>query len=333
MSGPFVDEDTAALLTEMAQAFAGAPADPTVEERRAGLAYVADLYGPVTSSEALSAMTVEDIMIAGPGGRLPLRLYYPPRTAQGRSQVRPAVVVHIHGGGWVLGDPDSYGKVCAAYCAAGGFILIDVNYRRAPEHVFPAAIDDCVAALDWAAKNARRLGGDPSRLIVTGDSAGGNLAAAACLKTKARLALQVLVYPVISARASADYKSRGALGDGRYFLREFDIKRAETEYLPDPSYGEEMMASPIVAPVERLRRVPPALIITASLDPLRDEAIAYAARLEAAGVNVRHEEAQGTIHGFVLFAGWIAAGRKAIDTIARAVAEAVPVRQSGWFGG
>jgi len=325
MATPFITEDTQALLDEMFASFADAPTDPTVSERREGLAYLADLYGPSFTDDEKASLHVENRLINGPNGPIALRIYVPraPKT-------KPPVMLHIHGGGWVLGDPDAYAKVCMAYCLAANCILVDVDYRRSPENKFPAGLDDCVAALDWVAKNARKLGGDPNRLMITGDSAGGNLAAATCLKSTVKLALQILVYPVISARAKADYKSRKTLGGGQFFLREFDIKRAETEYFTSPDLGELPFASPIVAPLKMLQKVPPALIITASLDPLRDEAIAYGARLEAAGVRVQHEEAFGTIHGFILFGGRIAQSRDALRTIGQAVNAAKPRAHGLW---
>jgi len=318
-----VDTDTAALLDELAR-FPVPETEPTVDERRAALAFLADLWGPGLDSGPASAgkeglrggsLRIDSLAIPGPSGPIPLRLYLP----EPPQRTRPPVVVHLHGGGWVLGDPDSYARVCRAYARASGCILVDVDYRRAPEHPFPAAINDCIAACDWVGRQARRLGGDPSRIILTGDSAGGNLAAATCLKTRTKLALQILVYPVIDARPDAVYASRQSLGGGDFFLREFDIKRAEREYLTPVSEGYKPLASPIAAPLKTLKRTPPTLILTAGFDPLRDEAIAYAARLDAAGVRVRHEEVAGTVHGFVLFAGRIEAGRKAIERIAHAI--------------
>jgi acetyl esterase len=227
--------------------------------------------------------------------------------------------LHIHGGGWVIGDPDGYERVCRAYCDAGRCVVVDVHYRRAPENKYPAALEDCEAALSWAAANAADLGADPRRVVVTGDSAGGNLAAALCQRTTSPVALQVLVYPVISAQARADFPSRAELGDGRFFLRDADIRRAETEYLSDPREGEEPGASPILARQDVLARLPPTLIVTAGLDPLRDEAKAYADRLAAAGVAVDYVCVEGTIHAFVLFAGCIGKGAAVVADIGRRI--------------
>jgi acetyl esterase len=260
---------------------------------------------------------IRETRIPGPGGPIPLRIYRPEGTADGP---RP-LVLHLHGGGWALGGPAAYERVCRAYCAQSGCIVVDVDYRRAPEHKFPAALKDCEAALDWMAANAEALGGDASRLVVTGDSAGGALAASVCLRTHHRLALQVLVYPVMTAEPRADLASRRELGDGRFFLREFDIRRAEREYLADPAQGDDPAVSPLAAGDAALRGQPPTLFVVAGLDPLRDEAELYARRLRAQGVAVEFVQVEGVIHAFVLFAGAFQKGRDAIALIASRIRE------------
>lgn len=317
-----LDDDAAALLARMGADFADAPADPTVAERRLALLTMARAYGP----EAAPVSSTHDRVIQAPGRPIRLRIYKP--VANGR---RPPVILHIHGGGWVLGDPDAYERVCRAYCAAAGAVVVDVDYRRAPEDKYPAALKDCEAALDWIHAHARDLGVDPARIVVTGDSAGGNLAAALCQRTRVPVALQVLVYPVMSASPTAAFGSRAELGDGSFFLREFDIRRAETEYLARPEDGDQVGASPLLASPGVLAGVAPALIITAGLDPLVDEGAAYAELLRQAGVPVDYACYDGTIHGFVLFAGALAKGRAAIDRIGAAV-RALPARRRSLLG-
>jgi len=319
---PWVEPDTAALLAAMATDFAGAPADPTVEQRRQGLAAAGVLYGP----EPVEVGRIEDRTAPGPHGPVSVRIYWPKGADVGR--LRP-LVLHIHGGGWVLGDPDSYERIARAYCAAGDCVLVDVNYRRAPEHKYPMALNDCLAALAWAAANARALGADPARIVVTGDSAGGHLAAGVCQQTSIPVALQILVYPVMTASADPRMASRKALGDGRYFLREFDILRAETEYFEPSAEREEAPASPLLAPQEILSVQPPTLVITAGLDPLCDEGAAYARALRRAGVAAREWRVKGTIHAFVLFAGRIGAGRQVIAEIGRRIRRVRPGRSPG----
>jgi acetyl esterase len=308
MADLYVEPHTAALLARMGEDFAGGPADPSVDERRQGLAIAADLYGPPLAPVA----RVEDRLAANARAIVPVRLYWPLEPAA----ARPPVLLHIHGGGWVLGGPQAYERVARAYAEASGCLVVDVDYRRAPEHRHPVALDDCLAALDWIAREADGLGADGGRIFVTGDSAGGHLAALIAQRTAVPLLGQVLIYPVATASAHAQFESRQALGDGRWFLRAFDIERAEREYFADGDLSRETAGgSPLLASGALLARTPPALIITASLDPLRDEGEAYAQALSAAGVDVTFECVAGTIHGFVLFAGAIPLGRSTIQTV------------------
>lgn len=300
------DGPTSALLERIGRDLGTLHAADTIDNRRAALRLMAELYGP----EPAPVGRIEQRKVPSPAGGIRLRIYHP-ETAVTTSPL----LLHLHGGGWALGDFATYERVCRAYCRAANAIVVDVEYRRAPEHKYPAAHRDCEAALDWLAAHAAELGGDPARIVVTGDSAGGNLAASLCLHTRVPVWKQVLVYPVLSASASANYPSRAEFGDGRFFLGEAAIKRAETEYLSSLDDGEETRASPLLATTASLSRLPPSYIIAAGLDPLRDEAAAYAKRLRRAGVEVKEEVVEGTIHAFVLFAGAIPAGRAAIESI------------------
>lgn len=305
-----LDAESRLVLERMAADLADFPPEPTIENRRALIREMAAAYGPAPAAVA----RIENLAIPTDAGNVPLRIYWP----QAPSAPTP-LLLHIHGGGWSIGDPDAYEGVCRAYCEAGGCIVVDVHYRRAPEHKYPAALEDCEAALEWAARNAASLGADPSLIIVTGDSAGGNLAAALCQRTQIPLALQILVYPVMSARADAQFASRSEFGDGQFFLRESDIKNAESEYLSSSRDGEESGASPLLASDDVLKRLPQTLIVTAELDPLRDEGEAYAQRLRACGVTTTYECVEGVIHAFVLFAGMIGKGRGTIARIGDAI--------------
>lgn len=300
------DRDTAALLERMPQDLAAFPADPDIDERRAMLRFMAEAYGPAPAPVAAIGQATAD----GPNGPVPLRVYRPVTDKQALP-----VLLNIHGGGWALGDPTAYERVCRAYCEAGECVVVDVDYRRAPEHKHPAALLDCAAALAWTASNAADLGGDPRRIVVTGDSAGGNLAAALCQMTDVPVALQILVYPVVDASAGADYRSRDRLGDGRFFLAKEVIKRAEREYLASPLHGDDPRVSPILADDATLRRLPPTYVVVAGLDPLLDEGVRYAERLKQAGVDATLVTVERTIHGFILFAGAIEKGRSTIGLI------------------
>tara|TARA_R110002051_G_scaffold124928_1_gene198322 strand:- start:787 stop:1809 length:1023 start_codon:yes stop_codon:yes gene_type:complete len=331
VAGRDIDPDTAAFLERMVRDAAGAPADPTLAQRREGLKAAVAAYGP----DPVSVAGIEDRHIKGPDGPVAIRIYQPPRPEG--SKARVPLLLHIHGGGWALGDPDGYAPVVRNYCVAGGCVVVDVDYRRAPEHKHPAALRDCLAALAWARRNARKLGADASRIVVTGDSAGGYLAAGVCQQTPVPVALQVLVYPVTSASRKTNFVSRRELGDGRYFLREFDILRAEREYFRTGQNRERAPASPLLASARVLRGQPRTLVVTATLDPLKDEGNAYAAALIAAGVDCELMQVEGTIHGFVLFAGQIAAGRALITEIGRQIRSLEPVTRHPlrqfWLGG
>jgi acetyl esterase len=259
---------------------------------------------------------VEDRRIPSPGGGLAIRLYVP--RALGPHDILP-VVVHYHGAGWVAGDLDTHDAVARYYARHVDAIVVAVDYRLAPEHPFPAAVDDAYTAALWAADHAREFSGDASRLAVTGDSAGGNLAAVVCQLARdrgtPRVAYQALLYPAVDFDPGGAYPSRQAFGGGEYFLSVADMDWFRARYLPEP--GEQVKdprASPLVA--ADLRGLPPALIVLAGHDPLRDEGQAYADRLSAAGVPVECRCFEGTVHAFVSFAAMIPAANEALAFVA-----------------
>jgi acetyl esterase len=239
------------------------------------------------------AVEVVDRSIEGPdGGEIPLRIYTP----SGGGDALPVLVL-FHGGGFIAGSPDSHDGGARELCALARAIVVSVDYRLAPEHKFPAAAEDCHAALLWTAAHAAEFGGDATRLAITGDSAGGNLAAAVALMNRdrggPRLALQALVYPVIDpacATASAMDNAEG------YLLTTASMKWMWSLYVNDALDYENPYAAPIAA--SSLAGLPPALVITAEFDPLRDEGEAYGRALEAAGVPVTISRYDGMIHGF-----------------------------------
>jgi acetyl esterase len=239
---------------------------------------------------------VEDRAIPGPDGDIPIRIYWPDVA----SGARAPGVVFFHGGGWVICDLDSHDGTCRRIANAVGAVVVSVDYRLAPEHPYPAAADDAYAATAWTAEHADELGIDTQRLAVAGDSAGGNLSAAVALMARDKggpsLALQAMVYPVIDNSASANSypsKTDNAVG---YFLTTAQMDWYRGQYLHDDAHGDEPYCSPLHA--ETLEGLPPAIILTAEMDPLRDEAEHYGALLDAAGVPVLVHRVPGMFHGF-----------------------------------
>jgi len=266
-----------------------APQPPAA--RRESLRALAEM-----ADDGSAAAHATDEGFDGPAGVVPVRLYVP---GGGGQQALPALVF-FHGGGWVAGDLDTHDGFCRRLCAASGWRVIAVDYRRAPEHRFPAALDDALAALRWAAANAAALGIDPARLAVGGDSVGAGLAAAAALAARdgdgPKLALQLLVCPILDVGRSGG--SRDAFAEG-YFISRAAFARDMADYAPDVA-ADDPRLSPLRA--ASLAGLPPALIHTAEFDPFRDEGEAYAARLASAGVPVRAHRHDGMIHYFYALA-------------------------------
>ena len=248
-------------------------------------------------------MSVGALSIPGPAGPIPARLYRPDVPGP-----RP-LVVFFHGGGWVLGDLDTHDGGCRFLARESGANVLAVDYRLAPEHRFPAAVEDAFAALRWAMENTARLEADPARIAVAGDSAGGNLAAVVA-QLAARAggpgpAVQLLIYPVTDL--STKHPSYHFFSEG-FLLNEADMDWFKGHYLPWPAAALDPKASPLLA--VDLAGLPPAIVLTAGFDPLRDEGEAYAARLEAAGVRVHLRRAEGQVHGFFNLANMLPRARE-----------------------
>lgn len=261
---------------------------------------------------------VTDRVIPGPGGDIPVRVYEPDGDA---TSPRPGLV-YFHGGGWVIGSVETHDATVRHLVRGSGVVAVSVEYRLAPEHPFPAALDDCLAAVRWVADNAGGLGIDPARLAVGGDSAGGNLAAVACQQLRdggPRLAFQLLVYPVTDATLTHPSIDENAEG---YFLTKESMLWFREHYLGDGDRTDPRV-SPLRAPAEALAGLPPALVITAAFDPLRDEGEAYAERLRAAGVEATASRYDGVIHGFFSMSDMIPEGKAAIDEACAALRTAL----------
>jgi len=263
----------------------------------------AALFGPVDEVES-----VEDLDAAG----VPVRVFRP------GSEASAPAVVYLHGGGWVIGGLESHQPLCQTLAARSGCAVIAVDYRRAPEHPYPAAIEDAWAVVRWAAERF-------SPLAVAGDSAGGQLAASAALRARdngVRLALQVLVYPATDHPGSA--AAYGTVGEGTTLNGE-QMWWFWSQYLVDETRAGDPDCSPLRAP--DVSALPPALILTAEYDPLHAEGEAYGARLREAGVAVTVQQYEALVHGFIRMPGVLDRASDAIDEVAAAIAAAlIPAR-------
>ena len=260
---------------------------------------------------------VDDRLIPGPEGDVPVRVYTP-HAAVGQAH---GVLVWFHGGGWVIGDLETADATCRALANRAGCVVVSVDYRLAPEHQAPAALDDCLAALVWTVENFELLGVDASKVAVGGDSAGGNLAALVCQRVRDEFGpdidFQLLVYPVTDLTLS--HPSMDENADG-YFLTKVGMAWFVEHYVGD---GDPKDASVSPLHAANLSGLPPALVITAEYDPLRDEGEAYAARLREAGVPTQQVRYDGQIHGFVGMATMLDDGRAALDLAGAALRAAL----------
>jgi acetyl esterase len=293
-----LNEQIAGLVQSMGQAGDAPPMDQqTPEEARAGYRALAAMFGPSPSVDE-----VTDRVIPGPAGDIPVRIYSP------EGDGPHAVLLFFHGGGWVIGDLDTHDRECRVLCNDAGVVVVAVDYRLAPEHPFPAGHDDCLAALRWLHANAGTLGGDPSRMAVAGDSAGGNLAAYIALAARDEgivLRLQVLIYPATDLRGHDPAwtgERYGSLEENREgpFLTLDSIRYFSNHLTGGKGIGamaSDWRLSPMLAEIHP--NLAPAYIATCEFDPIRDEGNAYAAKLTEAGISVQHKEWKG--HPHVLF--------------------------------
>jgi len=300
MATPTLHPDAEKLL-DLIEA-AGRPPFETLSPEEARQAYSASRAALELPPEDVAE--VRDLSIPGPGGPLALRLYRGAGTSD--AAALPALL-YLHGGGWVLGGLDSHDGVCRRLANLAACRVVAADYRLAPEHRFPAAVDDAAAALSWMAANAAALGIDPSRLAVGGDSAGGNLAAALALMgrdgTAPASACQLLLYPAVDLAMDTGSYARIT---GGVPLTAATMRYFVDHYAPEPAQQLDWRASPLRA--ERLAGTPPALVLTVAHDPLADEGRAYAERLEAEGVRVAALHLSDQIHGMLTMGRVIAAG-------------------------
>lgn len=259
---------------------------------------------------------VRDILVPGPAGDLPVRVYVP----QG-SEGAP-LVVYFHGGGWVLGNTELVDRPCRRLANATGAVIASVEYRLAPETKFPGAADDAYAVTKWLATHASEFGADSQRIVVAGDSAGGNLAAVTALDVRDRgdpdLALQVLIYPVTTTPRGSPFASYADNGEG-YMLTRAGMDWFWDHYVRSPADDDDPRAAPLRA--KRFDGLPPALIVVAGCDPLRDEGLAYAAKLREADVPVTVNSYDGQMHGFFWLPGTIDASCQVMADVRAALSK------------
>jgi acetyl esterase len=269
-----------------------------------------------------AAARTSDHRVPVSGGEIDVRLHWP-LGAEDAAEPLP-VLVYLHGGGFTVGNLETSDSTATELANASGCAVVNVDYRLAPEHPFPTPLEDCYAALSWVVDHAGALGVDGARIAVGGDSAGGNLSAAVCLLAKQRggpaVRFQLLIYPCVDARMS--YPSIKQNGEG-YLLTETGMRWFWDNYLAGGADPEDPLLSPVYASVDDLAGLPPALVITAEYDPLRDEAEAYAERLRQAGVPVETSRYDGMVHGFVPMSQMWDAAQKAVDEAARALRAAL----------
>jgi acetyl esterase len=310
--GMALDSDAAQVLAMVR--LSGRPPYETLTPREARALFLAGRE--VLSPDPAPVAETRELMAPGPdGGTIPLRLY---RAAGTPPDALLPALVYFHGGGWVIGDLDTHDSLCRHLANAAQCALIAVDYRLAPEHKFPAAVEDCLAVTRWVGETGATLGIDGSRLAVGGDSAGGNLAAVVSLLARDRGALclrsQLLLYPAVDFAMNHASNQRFAEG---HLLTLATMRWFAELYLRGPEDVADWRASPLRAP--DLANLPSAFVLTAGYDPLCDEGAAYARRLQEHGVAVRHRHLPEQIHGFLTMGKIVRAAGPALDEIAAAL--------------
>lgn len=307
-----LDAQTQALQDQFKQAGFKPANQLPLEASRAGLTQmVAAMAG-----SKVEVFDISDRTLPGPGGALPIRIYRPGSPAKGVMQ--PAVM-YFHGGGFYLGDLETHDPICRFLCKNANLIVIAVDYRLAPENKFPAAVEDCYFALRWVADHAANIGVDPDRIALAGDSAGATLVVTTCLLARERggprIAYQVAVGGALSMTEGPEFASRKELGSGEYFIAQEDFAMFRKYYLTNP---DREMLDPLVSPIyaKDYRGFPPALVIAAEYDPLRDENALYAERLKQDGVSATYKCFEGTTHPFFVLDGVIDAGKEGQKLVA-----------------
>jgi acetyl esterase len=311
------DAAKALAVLEAHAALSGGPT-PTLEQRRFRHEFQTTRLTPPTTRQRVAS--VNDRIVDGPQNQVPVRVYLPAE----RPALRCPTFVWIHGGGWVTGSLETADGIAREACAAG-FVVVSVDYRLAPEHPFPAGLDDCLTVLAWVRSTITELGGDPRRIAVGGDSAGGNLAAVVAQQARRAevdVAGQMLLYPVMDADMTTDdYPSRAEFADGPLLSMD-DLHWLVSHY----TSGSTDSLDPQISPLRSadLTGVAPAVVVTAASDPLRDEGEAYAAALSRAGVVVRTHQVADAPHGVFDMLDAVPSARTALQRALADMASLMP---------
>jgi acetyl esterase len=263
--------------------------------------------------------SVSDHAVEANGARFMVRAYQPCN----RSPANLPALVYLHGGGWTIGDLDTHDVLCRSLCDQAGMVVVAVDYRMGPEHRFPAAYLDSLAAFQWVVSQASVLGVDATRIAIGGDSAGGNLAAAVCIGLRGQApspAFQLLIYPATHMHPTTE--SHRVNGQG-YLLTREAIAWFAGHYLSDPTDADDWRASPLLAASHA--QLPPALVLTAGYDPLRDEGLQYANALSQAGVPCQYVCFERQIHGFITMGRIITEANTAVSLCAQALRQAMSI--------
>jgi len=304
---PPLEPQSRAFAEQMLHSDMPAVDEQPVEKSRAGMAAMAVLL----SGPRVGIHETLDRNIPGPGGALPVRIYWPGEAAGGEQL---GAVLYLHGGGYFVGNLETHDVICRNLCSNSDVIVVSVDYRRAPEHKFPAAVDDCYAALCWMAENADEIGIDADRIAVAGDSSGGALTITTCMLSRdkggPRIRYQVVVYGLLTLENALHLPSRAEFGGGEYFgsIKELDFVNGL--YLTDvEEEKKDPLASPLLA--SDFSGLPPALVITAGYDMVRDDNKVYAEKLLHEGTSIEYRCYEETLHPFFLFAGLLDIGKQA----------------------